>query len=166
MTEADPIAGRVAPSAIRERVKNDAALVMGLMIAYERGRSRAFTHHELGELLITLHHVEAALADPPVPSGPGIELIADERRRQISVEGWAPEHDDRHDLGELVTAAICYAVAGSALTRNQPIPDIIATRWPWERAWWKPSDDPIRNLVKAGALIAAEIDRLCRGATR
>jgi hypothetical protein len=110
--------------------------------------------------------IEAALADPPVPSGPGIELIADERRRQISVEGWAPEHDDRHDLGELVTAAICYAVAGSALTRNQPIPDIIATRWPWERAWWKPSDDPIRNLVKAGALIAAEIDRLCRGATR
>lgn len=35
--------------------------------------------------------------------------------------------------------------------------------WPWDRSWWKPSPDPIRNLVKAGALIAAEIDRLQRG---
>jgi hypothetical protein len=33
-------------------------------------------------------------------------------------------------------------------------------RWPWEPEGWKPSDDPIRNLVKAGSLIAAEIDRL------
>lgn len=32
--------------------------------------------------------------------------------------------------------------------------------WPWDPSWWKPSPDPIRNLVKAGALIAAEIDRL------
>jgi hypothetical protein len=34
--------------------------------------------------------------------------------------------------------------------------------WPWDPSWWKPSPDPIRNLVKAGALIAAEIDRLQR----
>jgi hypothetical protein len=34
--------------------------------------------------------------------------------------------------------------------------------WPWDQDWWKPSPDPIRNLVKAGALIAAEIDRLQR----
>lgn len=32
--------------------------------------------------------------------------------------------------------------------------------WPWDAKWWKPSDDPIKNLVKSGALIAAEIDRL------
>lgn len=31
-----------------------------------------------------------------------------------------------------------------------------------EEKWWKPSDDPIRNLVKVSALIAAEIDRLKR----
>ena len=36
--------------------------------------------------------------------------------------------------------------------------------WPWSDKWWKPSDDPVRNLVKAGALLAAEIDRLQRGA--
>lgn len=34
--------------------------------------------------------------------------------------------------------------------------------WPFNRKEWKPSSDPIRNLVKAGALIAAEIDRLHR----
>lgn len=34
--------------------------------------------------------------------------------------------------------------------------------WPWDASWWKPSPDPIANLVKAGALIAAEIDRLQR----
>ncbi len=34
--------------------------------------------------------------------------------------------------------------------------------WPWEMAWLKISEDPVRNLVKAGALIAAEIDRLLR----
>lgn len=34
--------------------------------------------------------------------------------------------------------------------------------WPWDENWWKPSLDPIRNLVKAGALLAAEIDRLQR----
>lgn len=32
--------------------------------------------------------------------------------------------------------------------------------WPWSLNWWKPSSDPIKDLVKAGALIAAEIDRL------
>lgn len=32
--------------------------------------------------------------------------------------------------------------------------------WPWDPSWWKPSPDPVANLVKAGALIAAEIDRL------
>lgn len=32
--------------------------------------------------------------------------------------------------------------------------------WPWDPSWWKPSPDVVSNLVKAGALIAAEIDRL------
>ena len=35
--------------------------------------------------------------------------------------------------------------------------------WPWPPEFWKPSDDPVRNLVKAGALIAAEIDRQAGG---
>lgn len=91
----------------------------------------------------------------------GAELIAAERQRQIEVEGWTPGHDASHLNGDLARAALCYAVAG------MPGYDTPASRkdgpmggWPWNEEWWKPSDDPIRNLVKAGALIAAEIDRL------
>ena len=79
----------------------------------------------------------------------GIELIAKERQRQIEAEGWTPEHDDQHVHGELADAAACY-VDGNPVG------------WPWDEKWWKPSSDPIRNLAKAGALIAAEIDRLQR----
>lgn len=93
----------------------------------------------------------------------GITLIKEERERQQLVEGWGPSHDDQHQSGELNDAAICYAYAAAKQARgeagqaylklleesgNLPLP------WPWESEWWKPSDDPVRNLVKAGALIA------------
>ena len=84
----------------------------------------------------------------------GIELIAKERARQVTVEGWSAEHDKEHSKGELLIAALCYAKPG--VTSQTPMPD----KWPFEVKWWKPSDDPTMNLTKAGALIAAEIDRL------
>lgn len=91
----------------------------------------------------------------------GIELITEERARQISSEGWTAAHDAEHSRGEINQAAQCYAVAAELQTNNvgdrvQDTPD----GWPWDCEWWKPSDDPVRNLVKAGALIAAEIDRI------
>lgn len=86
----------------------------------------------------------------------GAELIAAERARQIEVEGWTPEHDDEHDDNELPKAAVAYVLASRNLVLGS------WAFWPWHEDWWKPSDDPIRNLVKAGALIAAEIDRLQR----
>ena len=93
----------------------------------------------------------------------GIELIAAERERQISVEGWTAEHDDKHNNRQLVRAAACYADPTYETVefemRDTPY------RWPWEPSWWKPDRDPIRNLVKAGALIAAEIDRMQRAST-
>lgn len=85
----------------------------------------------------------------------GVQLIAAERERQISSEGWSPAHDDSHDIGQMADAAVCYVNA--AMDHETP-----PHRWPWEREWWKPSPDPVRNLVKAGALIAAEIERLQR----
>lgn len=86
----------------------------------------------------------------------GAELIAKERKRQIEKEGWTKQHDrDMHDEGELLRAAICYARAG---TEDIDF-DEARQDWPWSSKWWKP-EDRIRNLVKAGALIAAEIDRL------
>ena len=93
----------------------------------------------------------------------GIELIAEERERQVTQEGWTPEHDDQHVHGEMAAAAACYAAETyspkPALNAN-PLSGV-ASHWPWDWSWWKPSGR-IRNLVKAGALIAAEIDRLQR----
>lgn len=94
----------------------------------------------------------------------GIELIAEERRRQVEIEGWTSEHDDQHRECELAGAAISYAsVAHSqALVGGSGESYGPSDEWTWDIAQWKPSNDPVRNLTKAGALIAAEIDRLLR----
>ncbi len=94
----------------------------------------------------------------------GSELIAAERQRQIDVEGWTPEHDDLHDDCELERAACAYAIYASHRVRHGRHNGVCPINWPntWDHKWWKPDVDPIRNLVKAGALIAAEIDRLQR----
>ena len=99
----------------------------------------------------------------------GTELIAAERTRQITKEGWTRSHDDQHASGEMNDAAISYAMAAAKQARGnggaeylKSLQSAAMVPWPWEAEWWKPDDDPIRNLVKAGALIAAEIDRLQR----
>ena len=92
----------------------------------------------------------------------GSELIARERQRQIDVEGWTPEHDATHNDCQLNWVAMAYMCAARLVLKNDPAATTSPAFWPWSQAWWKPSRDPIRNLVKAGALIAAEIDRLQR----
>jgi hypothetical protein len=90
-----------------------------------------------------------------------VEMISAERRRQVEVEGWGQSHDDGHTDGSLAEAAGCYALAERMreFWGGDPIPD----EWPWEDGWWKPTpNDRIRELVKAGALIVAEIERLQR----
>ena len=94
----------------------------------------------------------------------GIERIAAERQRQIEREGWTPEHDDEHRNGEMAAAAACYALAGIPHWARE---QAIANFWPWDTKWWKPdSNDDIRDLEKAGALIAAEIERRLRAKTQ
>lgn len=93
-------------------------------------------------------------------SGPHSRAALDvliERRRQQDVEGWTEEHDDRHIRGELGAAAACYA----APLRHQPL--MLEQVWPptWDNGWWKPKDRR-RDLVRAAALIIAEIERLDR----
>lgn len=91
------------------------------------------------------------------------EDVLAERERQINAEGWTPEHDDAHWKGEIADAAACYAIlAGKGATANehdQP------GWWPWHWTWWR-STTRRRDLVKAGALILAEIERLDRAALK
>lgn len=99
----------------------------------------------------------------------GVSLIAAERERQVAQEGWTPEHDDQHRNGELAAAAACYAQEAHMDATHSHL-NMPPNGWPWEDRWWKPSATPggsrrqaaIRDLVKAGALIAAEIDRIQR----
>ena len=112
----------------------------------------------------------------------GIELITKERDRQINKLGWTSEHDDGREKGELASMAVCYAspvqpfILDKGRYEYRFVDAFPAT---WDLKWDKrkyfsagygdleqnadlPLDERIHNLVKAGALIAAEIDRLGR----
>lgn len=104
--------------------------------------------------------------------------IARERERQVDVERWTPEHDDGHVDGSLGLAAAVYA-APVALRASQPVPcgcrEAICHHWMgrvpgWGSAW--PWDTPPKHrdrrsdLVRAAALIVAEIERLDRAAAK
>ncbi|MFZ5674266.1 MAG: hypothetical protein ACOZAM_14995 [Pseudomonadota bacterium] len=94
-----------------------------------------------------------------------IEEIAAERRRQIEGEGWTTEHDDAHEGGELARAAACYA-AGSTLPMMPFRPGKRVrgySIWPWDLEWWKPKSKR-QDLIRAAALLVAEIERLDRAA--
>jgi len=86
----------------------------------------------------------------------GTQLIAEERQRQIEVIGRTPERDSVYKANQLIMASVAYALNAAGFTSPMP-----PNEWPWHENYWKPSTK-IRDLVKAGALIAAEIDRLQR----
>jgi hypothetical protein len=104
----------------------------------------------------------------------GIQRIVDERARQIAKEGWTPEHDDEHVDGELALVGALYATPVRLFEKCETeISVAFCDPWPgtWSPEWDKRLErrDPelswagrIRELEKAGALIAAEIDRLLR----
>lgn len=85
----------------------------------------------------------------------GASLIMKERQRQIEVEGFDENHDARENINSLISAAIAYAVA----SRQDPDKWTAKDWWPWDAKWWKPTTRK-RNLEKAGALIAAALDKL------
>ena len=92
----------------------------------------------------------------------GAELIAKERKRQIEEEHYSPQHDATYNSdGRLARAAACYASPEGYRRLSFPDSHPTPEMWPWGAETWRPTpDDRIRELVKAGALIAAEIDRL------
>jgi hypothetical protein len=91
-----------------------------------------------------------------------LEDVAKERRRQLLEEGFTPRHDDQHDAHELTRAAISYIRHVQKYAGNKLYGDITApSTWPWGLNWWKPRT-PRRDLIRAAALLVAEIERLDR----
>jgi len=115
----------------------------------------------------------------------GAELIKMERERQKHREKFDAKHDEENNWGQLAIAASCYA-AFAAYTKIYEMDDKyvgmikFVEPWPWDTKWDKRYDYGERKknpgnslpnpktltkkerldlLVKAGALIAAEIDR-------
>ena len=93
----------------------------------------------------------------------GVEMIRKERSRQRrrtqNGEAYSLSNDDEHDRGELAAAAALYALPPEVRRRNHDLVDALTPfGWYLKLA----SNDRIRELEKAGALIAAEIDRLLR----
>ena len=105
----------------------------------------------------------SSTADPITPNitSKAIQDILLERSSQIQIKGYSLEIDDSGAPGRLAAAGACYAIH-SAYTTNLGI-GLLGTPewWPFASDQWKPKTNR-ENLVKAGALIIAEIERLDR----
>lgn len=108
---------------------------------------------------ITRHNTNQAVFD-----------VVAERQRQINGEGWTIANDDKHNKGEMARAAACYALhaARQGFWSKEPYqsgdPEYDSncdTLWPWGFDWWKPKN-PRRDLIRAAALLIAEIERIDR----
>ncbi|MCV4065759.1 hypothetical protein OD783_36435, partial [Pseudomonas aeruginosa] len=120
----------------------------GCDTAVELAAQTTQAQHSVPELLV---RAEDFVSGKEVPQA-WLDVQA-ERRRQITAEGWTPEHDDLYCAAELPRAAAAYILNGA----NDEAPAI----WPFSAKWWKPRDAR-SNYVRAGALILAEIERLDR----
>lgn len=99
----------------------------------------------------------------------GITRIADERKRQLEVENYSDEHDDSecHEEGELAIVGALYALYPADVVEFSEGRNTKYFRELWPATWDKDGDKrtqhgEIRRLEIAGALLAAEIDRLLR----
>lgn len=91
----------------------------------------------------------------------GCKLIAEERDEQINKHGFTKAGDLTYEYDELVRAAVSYALPPDHIRK---LDGQVPQDWPWDNFSFKENDGTIdgriKELVKAGALIAAEIDRL------
>lgn len=90
----------------------------------------------------------------------GVELIAAERTRQVEEEGYDAAHDDEHKEWELSEAAYDMISCIHPSMRDGADDWGLAVRV--QRRAKTEQEANIRILAMAGALIAAEIDRLLR----
>ena len=156
---------------------NESPAQLAKLLSMDEGQASLILHSANDDAEIAAEYdrmlIRAKAHCTPAGDLVGVEIITIERRRQIEKERWTPEHDAEHVNGELAQAAACYA-----WPPPRPLP--VKKAWPWDRKWWKPTIPDewnntdgtvkaascqaarIRDLAKAGALIAAEIDRLLR----
>lgn len=119
-------------------------------------------------------------SSPPSVLRTGAIRIVEERQRQVDKKGWTSAHDDEHADDTLAIAAACYAAPGRVYQKEDRACGVsFNDPWPWHaqddaRPYHGNVPAPekatrqqrIRLLEKAGALIAAEIDRLLRAEER
>lgn len=114
--------------------------------------------------LLKAQHVDVEL------SKSALDVVA-ERQRQISAENYKPDQDDAYTQNELTRAAEGYihTVVSRGWTYESNPNDYeceeIPPFWPWADEHWKPKS-PRRDLVRAAALIIAEIERIDRANER
>ncbi len=166
---------RLSGQAIAQHVlKNNAEFIaaynpkVALALLDERERNQQYIKRRdqenedialtVGKLRVELEAAEKRIAELEGGAfNPAILDVVAERQRQQSVEGWTPEHDNAYQNSELADAAACYAIHAHNQGFSTP------AHWPWSPDWWKQSGAR-RDLVKAGALILAEIERIDRAA--
>jgi hypothetical protein len=106
-----------------------------------------------------------------------LEMIIAERQRQVETLGWTAAHDDSHKDGSLASVAALYATPRPLLGEVRYVGEVrFVDPWPWEQRYDRrphkgnvvlpnatlSTEDRIKQLVKAAALIVAEIERLQR----
>ena len=107
------------------------------------------------------HFLESFLEIIPT----GIRAMLNERFSQVYDHGHDANHDDRYDNDELLFGGICYALqAEDKERRGYSYPDsteMIDLLSPFEKEL-PPRESAKRSIEKAGAMLAAEWDRLDR----
>lgn len=134
----------------------------------EKGYVEFGSHYALAKMLdrrdkeVIRNVLEALVGELPAQTAAQEPTLTDaakdvlaERRRQVEAEGRTPEHDDKYPGGQLACAAIAYLMVGVN-------PNGARLWWPWDVKTFKPSPDTRRNLIKAGALLLADIEWLDR----
>lgn len=151
-------------AALREELESIKASVDG----YDSPEHSAQVADELGhqcnvlQQRLTVAERRAGELERLIDSGAARDVLS-ERRRQIMEEHRLPSDDDDYTLGQLAWAASGYA-AGSTPS-HQAGGTLQPTNWPLAPRWWKPGA-PRQMLIKSGALILAEIERIDRAALK
>ncbi|MDV7979510.1 hypothetical protein R4K02_20775 [Pseudomonas aeruginosa] len=155
------------PDGFREKFKQCMELAFAEIAYYvspEKARDPNSRARKAGALATELLDMLAAAPGTEVPQA-WLDVQA-ERRRQITAEGWTPEHDDEHACDEIAAFACFYAMPPAARdwdASSTGYGDTLGEAILPE-GWEPKTGDRRRELVKAGGLILAEIERLDRAA--